>query len=286
MTELNTFVEVWNEIDPTLNVRIDRETGIPSATNGDVLNRVSPLGRTAMSVAANVPNARITAFATGTGHRESLQHALAAGATRAVELTTDAGASDQVSIASLATWLRDENPDLVIAGRRAGPIAGHLGWSHLAGLERVKIESNRLRTIRNVGRGDREIVTARLPAIVRLHGELLRPPYISRARIQAVSANKIHQKVLPEDVTSSSIDAGRLQPARTRTRLGEKSQVRSERGMDRLGALMTASGGNSAESKLLEPLDSSPEQMAEEFVRYLVHHQLLASSDTTKYGQT
>lgn len=278
--EPNIFVEAWNEIDPTLNVRIDRDTGIPSATNGDVLNRVSPLGRTAMSLAAKVPNAKITVYATGTGHREALQHALAAGATRAVELTTDADTTDQISIASLSIWLRDENPDLVIAGRRAGRLAGHLRWSHLSGLERVEIESNRLRTIRNVGRGDREIVTARLPAIVRLHEEFLRPPYISRTRIQAVSANTIHQEVLPEDVTSTSIDAGRLQPARTRTRLGEKSQVRSERGIDRLGALMTASGGNLAMAKRSEPIDSSPEQMAEEFVRYLVHHQLLPSGDS------
>jgi hypothetical protein len=143
----NIYVQVWTEIDPTLNVRVDRSSGDAVAEDGDLLRRVSPLGRAAVAAAQAMNPASITAFSVGLGHFDALRHALAAGASQAVELTIasetpnttrthEPGTVRDAWFAiplSVARWLDGSGANLVIAGRAAGSIAGWLGWAHLAG---------------------------------------------------------------------------------------------------------------------------------------------------------
>jgi electron transfer flavoprotein alpha/beta subunit len=272
---LRVFVQVWCEIDPTLNVRVDRQTGIPIADQGDRLERVSPLGRAGVAAAAELGGAVVTAFALGTGHIDALRHALAAGAERAVELVSPGQAKSAVSVTALAAWLRQQQADLVIADRLAGRVAARLAWSHLAGLGEVTIAGGALRAVRSLERGDREMVTARLPAAVRLQVEPVCAPYVACSRIEAVSGRAIEQETLGE-CALSHIENGPLQVARARTRLGKQPSPAGASASARLQALL--SGGTNAPPACgpAEKDATTPQQMAEEFVRYLLHHNLLS----------
>src|SRR5439155_23139279 len=103
---LRVLVQVWCEIDPTLNVRIDRQSGQPLTDPGDRLWRVSPLGRAGVAAAMQLGGAAVSAFALGSGHTEALRHALAAGAADAVELVADGADRAALSVPELTEWLR------------------------------------------------------------------------------------------------------------------------------------------------------------------------------------
>jgi electron transfer flavoprotein alpha/beta subunit len=269
---LHILVQVWCEVDPTLNVRVDRQSAQPLVDPGDQLWRVSPLGRSAVAAALKLGDGVVTAFALGSGHKEALRYALAAGAGHAVELLASSADADAISVAALAEWLRRQAPDLVIADRLAGRLAARLGWSHLAGLDDLRIHEGKLWAVRRLGRGDREEVTARLPAVVRLHDESPQAPYVARARIQAASGCTIAQEILAGP-GSPRIEPGPLQPARARTRLG-KAAPASGSASDRLQALMGGASKATAPVKRAEK-NTEPDQLAEEFLRYLLHHELL-----------
>ncbi len=275
---LRVFVQVWCEIDPTLNVRVDRQTGSAVADVGDRLWRVSMQGRAGVAAAVRLGVASITAFALGDGQTEALRHALAGGATRAVGLQTEGGDAAVLSVAHIAEWLRGQQADLVIADRLAGLVAARLGWAHLAGLDGLEIHAGLLRAVRHLGRGDREEVSARLPAAVRLQGESPRVPYVSRARLQAVAEKNIERQTLSGQATAPG-DVGPLHLARARTRLGQAPVAASTSASDRLQALL---GGQSpaGASKVAQDGAQTPDQLAEELVRYLLHHDLLPPSST------
>jgi electron transfer flavoprotein alpha/beta subunit len=267
------FVQVWCEIDPTLNVRIDRETAQPVSDPADRVLRVSPLGRAGVAAARRLPADSVTAFALGAGHTDALQHALAAGATSAMELLGDGENRDQITPAALADWLRSQQADLTIADRVAGLAAARLGWAHLAGLDDLQIEGDRLRALRFLGRGDRELVSARLPAVIRLQTESVQPPYVSRARIEAAAQRPIEQVVLAGSQPSAT-QMGPLQAARPRTRLGQGPVTPNGAASGRLQALLGGTASASPPRRGEEPPET-PEQLADKFVRYLAHHDLL-----------
>lgn len=268
------FVQVWCEVDPTLNLRVDRQTGAPIVDDGDLLMRISPLGRAAIAEALKIGNADVTAFAIGSRNEDALRHALAAGASRAVQLQPEC---DALSVTMFANWLSEQKPDLVIADSIAGRVAARLGWAHLAGIDQLRIESGKLRAIRHLGRGDCESVTALLPAVVRLQTESPGVRYISRARLAKIANLPIEQVTLNRSSSgSNTVEIGGLQLTRPRTRLGAAPAAAPAKAMDRLNALMGLGGGTKAAApKAPEPTTKTPEQMAEEFVRYLAHHNLL-----------
>ena len=70
---MQVFVQVWCEIDPSLNVRIDRQTGLAVADPGDNLQRVSPLGRAGVDAALSLRAGAVTVFALGAGLPHLLQ---------------------------------------------------------------------------------------------------------------------------------------------------------------------------------------------------------------------
>jgi electron transfer flavoprotein alpha/beta subunit len=277
---LHILVQVWCELDPTLNVRIDRQTSELIADEGDQLRRISPLGRAGVEAARQLASARITAFALGSGHEPALRYALASGATSAVELQTPDDQPETGTMLALANWLARQQADLVIADRQAGRLAARLGWAHLAGLVDVQVQHKTLSAVRLLERGNREAVTARLPAVVRLAEESLLVPYIARARLHAAAAHPLVRQTLagPELSTAGST-LGPLQPARVRTRTPQSAAPAAASASDRLGALMgLGRAPTPSPSRLQANMESTPEQLAEELVRYLTHHGLLPES--------
>jgi electron transfer flavoprotein alpha/beta subunit len=276
---LRVLVQVWSEFDPTLNLRVDRQSGTPVAEGGDVLRRVAPLGRAGIAAALRLGDVSVTVVAIGAGHEEALRHALAAGARRAVTLT---GPGEQeIGVASLAAWLEAIHADLVIADRLAGRIAGKLGWSHLAGIDQLEVVDRTLRAIRFLERGDREVVVAKLPAAVRLQTESFAVPYIARARIAAIPVARLEREVLAETTDVKRLELGPLQVPRPRVS-GGSAPAAAGSANDRLQALM---GGSKKPVAAAKDRAQTPDEMAAEFVRYLAHHNLLAKAATNGSGR-
>lgn len=269
------IVQVWCEMDPTLNLRVDRQTGTPLVEGGDVLMRVSPIGRMGIEAALKTPGAEVIAVALGAGHEPALRHALAAGASRAIEIRVNG--SEECPPYLIWSWLQEQKPELVIMNRSAGWIASRLGWAHLAGLDLPRIENGRLNAIRRLGRGDSESVRAVLPAVVCLDADTTRVRYISAARISAVPDRAIERVELEATVTETkSVDIGPWQAARPRTRLGGAAtpSAAPARAVDRLNALLGMGGPFATPKATVAATAKTPAEMAEEFVRYLRHHQL------------
>jgi len=247
---MKVLVQVWCEIDPTLNVRIDRQSGTALADTGDELARVSHLGRAGMTAAVDLGATEIVAFGTD---REALIHALAAGATHAVELE----GSD------VTKWIAEQKPDLAIIDRQ--PI--RLPWAHLAGIEDLRVESGRLHAMRRLGRGNKESCIATLPAIVRLQTESPRYQYVSQTKIARAAGKSIEHVVIGGEAEP----VGPLQATRPRTKLGAAPAAPAS-AMNRLNALM---GLGKSAKPVAAPANKTPDDMAEEFVRYISHHNLL-----------
>jgi len=263
---MKVFVQMWCELDPVLSPRVDRQKDALVAEKGDTLFRVSPIARRAVADAALFAQ-EIVAFCLGDEHRTSLRHALAGGAHEAIVLQCS-----EECISEFAHWLTDESMDILIGDRMVGLVAAQAGWAHLAGVEKLSIGCRGLNAIRNLERGNREQVTATLPAALRLHGGL-RAPYISKARLAAVSEDRIRTQVLAGSF-QPLIETGPLQPTRPRTKLGSNTApARPISGKSRLDALMGMSGAVRAVKP--EKRVKSTEELAEEFVRYLAHHRLL-----------
>lgn len=278
---MKIFVQVGCEMDPMINVRVDRESGAAHPEPGDRLMRVGLSGRLNVAVAVSLDATEVTAFAIGPGHSEALQHALAAGAGRAIALrqADSTNAAAPTTIPALADWLSEQQPDLVIGGRIVGGIAGRLGWAHLAGVGDLQLDRGRLHGIRHLERGNREEVHATLPAAVRLHIGVVRPPYISRSRIQSVSTSEIIQGSLSDDTGDVLMEIGPMHQKRERTRGAQTKHTTSSRGMDRLNSLMKGQeqpGRVAEKPSNIEP--RKPEDLANEFVRYLRHYDLLPES--------
>ncbi len=274
---LRVWVQVWCEVDPTLNVRIDRATGRPAVEAGDQLLRVSPLGRAGVAAALALDGAEVTAFALGTDQEDALRHAIAAGAGRGATIRCER--SEDVPLEALAEWLKRERPDLIIADRWAGLVAGRLGWAHLAGLADLRIEAGILSAVRFLERGHREEVSAQLPALVRLQDGASQAPYVARARVAAAQSIPIVEEVLPSSIARSS-DAEPVQLARPRVRGGALLRPATTSGSSRLQALLGSAAPATVRTK--ETDTAGPEQQAEEFVRYLMHHQLLPERSFAK----
>lgn len=274
---LRILVQTSCEIDPTLNVRIDRATGEVLPDAGDELLRVAPAGRSGVAAALRIPHADVTTFCVGESHEAALRHALAAGAHRAVMLAAGDEHGAALGWDALVAWVRSGKFDLVIADRMAPRLAVRLGAAHLAGVSDLRFESGKLLATRHLGRGDREEVSSTLPAIVRIETNAGSPPYVSRSRLQAVAALAIERVMLTPAEAEPPVETGPLQAARPRTRTGQTTTQPAARGMDRLQALMSGSAGSTSPSatKGAAAAPTTPEQMAEQFVRYLKHHDLL-----------
>ncbi len=270
---MKIYVQVACEFDPDLNPRVDRRTGEVRAEPGDQLMRVWPLGRLGISRAMQLKGAEVTAFALGPEHEPALRYALAAGARRAVAVLCN---PDKLPTQTLSRWLEEEKPDLVIADRLAGGLAWLAGWSHLGALSDLELREGRLLAVRHLGRGHRQRVSAALPAAVRLAPSP--PPYISRTRLKAVADKTIETFEL-EGEAAAGVEVGPLQPARARTR-GAQKNAKSSKASDRVKALMgLAAPATPATPAPTEDVSQTPDSMAEEFVRYLKHHQLLNKED-------
>lgn len=144
--------------------------------------------------------------------QESLRKALSMGATRAVQLKSDAVPADNWAVASaLAVELKDGGYDLVLFGKMAADtasgatglmVAELLGMPMVHAVSRFEIADGRINARREV-EGGAEMVTLPLPAAASIDEGIARPRYPSLKGIMAA-------KKKPLDVKPAQLPESRL----------------------------------------------------------------------------
>lgn len=271
------FVQVWTELDPSLNIKLNSNSH-PEAIPGDQLWRLSPLGRHGLELAKKIDNAEVFCFAVGSQHDAALIHALAAGAHKAFRVQSDPALDSKAIVAEISQWLKKSRADLIIGDRLAGAIAQHSGFSHLAGLEDLEIKDASLVAKRVLSSSHKQKVSGSLPAAVRLNEHKLQIPYINHDRISQISLNSIENVTLKSPAVQSTATWGPYKFSRARTKIGKKlDSSKKLSGLGRFQALLGSSIKKpptpSQEPKAADT--KTPQSMAEEFVRYLVHNDLV-----------
>ena len=104
--------------------------------------------------------------------------------------------------------------------------------------------------------------------------------YVSQGRLGAAMDREI-ERIWLEEGAGAQTEAGPIQLVRPRTRLGAAAPEIPAGGMDRMKALMGM--GQAPAVAAAKPSASAPEtpdEMAEAFVRYLRHHELMDRRET------
>ena len=137
--------------------------------------------------------------------QETLRHALALGAHRAIHIKAD-GVYESLNVAKLLhAVIQKESPDLVLLGKQAidddnnqtpQMLAALLGWPQATFASQITVDSNQLTVTREVDAG-LETISLDLPAVVSTDLRLNEPRYASLPNIM-----KAKQK--PLDVIAAS----------------------------------------------------------------------------------
>ncbi len=149
----------------------------------------------------------------------SLRQALAMGAHRAVHVRDDAydGAEASARARALAAVVREEQPELVFAGKYGvggdegltGPfLAESLGWPHVGAIHRAEVDGRLLRGWRAV-EGAVEVMEAPLPAVATWDKGAHEPRYPSLKGIMAAKKKPLEVRS-PSDLGLSPPGAPRL----------------------------------------------------------------------------
>jgi len=166
----------------------------------------------------------ITVVTVGNEEAEKeLRTALAMGCDKAVliNIEDDVEDSDQYTTAkTLAEYLKDKNPDLILAGNVAidggsgqvGPrVAELLGIPYVTTITKLEVEGNKVTVVRDV-EGDEEVIETSLPLLVTAQQGLNEPRYPSLPGIM-----KAKKKPLDElEIDDLDLEAEDVQ-AKTRT---------------------------------------------------------------------
>ncbi|KHD86947.1 electron transfer flavoprotein subunit beta/FixA family protein [Heyndrickxia ginsengihumi] len=151
--------------------------------------------------------------------QKQLRTALAMGADKAVliNIEDDVENSDQVTTAKvLATYLQDQDPDLIIAGNVAidqasgqvGPrVADLLDIPYVTTITKIEIAENKVTATRDV-EGDEEIIETTLPLLVTAQQGLNEPRYPSLPGIMKAKKKPLEELELDDlDLEEEDVEA-------------------------------------------------------------------------------
>lgn len=200
----------------------DTESRIRIAADGSSVDTsgikyvISPYDEYALELALRLKEAQgsgeIVALTLGAKESaEQLRSALAMGADRAVRLDGTADMDGLATARALAAELREQQPDLVLAGIKAtdddqhqvGPmLAELLGFACISGVDSFELDNGRVKANREV-EGGVEHVAAPVPAVLTITKTAFEPRL---PRLQAIMAAK--RKPLEEK--PAAIEPGRI----------------------------------------------------------------------------
>jgi electron transfer flavoprotein beta subunit len=206
---MKILVPVKRVIDYNVKVRVKTDgTGVDL---GNVKMSMNPFDEIAVEEAIRLKEkgiaSEIVAVSIGVQQaQETLRTALAMGADRAIFI--DAGSDQHTDIEPLAVAkilaavTKDENPDLIIAGKQAidndmnatgQMLAALLGWPQATFASDITITGEKARVTREVD-GGHQVVEMKLPAIVTADLRLNEPRYASLPNIMKAKKKRLDEK--------------------------------------------------------------------------------------------
>ncbi|MCX6139104.1 MAG: electron transfer flavoprotein subunit beta/FixA family protein [Ignavibacteriales bacterium] len=162
-------------------------------------------------------------------NREALRKALAMGCDKAV-LLKDGSVRDSFGVASgLAEYAKEYGPDIVLCGKQSidfddgavgGMLAEFLGMSSISVVVKLDVV-DRLVTAEREIEGGREVVSARLPAVISAQKGLNTPRYPSLKGIMDAKRKPIEERTAAPSVVKTEIIALRKPAAKNPGRIVE-----------------------------------------------------------------
>lgn len=234
---------------------------------------------------------RVTCLTVGPEAASSvLAWSLAMGADRALRIHLEGDAlADSVAVGTiLAAAVARENGRLVFAAQRSddggsgivpAALAHALGAAYLSNVISVSLENERVEIQRKLERGNRQVWTAALPAVVAFEPGANFPRYVSVAAL-AVAQRRPVDDGTPRDVgcdPAAIAPLVRLQRLAT-PRVRPKKTVSLTSGQsvaDRLKMIMSGGMTDKKEKKVLK---GAPDQLASEVIKLLRERQLLGQN--------
>lgn len=200
------------------------------------------------------------------GDETALRYALAAGAASADYL----GESNELDFDILLAGSGGigDGGDLV-----AAMLAERKGCAMVFEVLEAQLTDRGLRVIRDLGRGDREVLSIRGPAVLVISDEAARGAYVSYYRRQSVDAARLPS---PKGVQQGGPETTPAwQPARPRARTVDLASRTSGAATDRMNALLGMAGGVVADNAQHDPIRADARTCSQHLLRYLAHHGFL-----------
>ncbi len=189
---MKILVAVKRVVDPYVKIRVDGD----KVDTRNVKMAMNPFDEIALEQAVQLKEsgkaAEIIAVSIGvSAAQETLRHALALGADRAILLTSDAPYCS-LNIAKIIKKIVDEeNPELIILGKQsidgdnnqtAQMLAGLLQWPQATFVSQLDVAMDKLKVTREID-GGLETLSMPLPAVVSVDLRLNQPRYATLPNI-------------------------------------------------------------------------------------------------------
>ncbi|MBI2195347.1 MAG: hypothetical protein HYU36_25480 [Planctomycetes bacterium] len=190
-----------------------------------------------------------------------------------------AGASTASLLADLAT----PEFDVLLIGRGGTGPWGDLLPADLAERARCALVldaldvtpiGNELRVVRNLGRGNQEVLHVAGPAVLAVSDDAPRLLYVSRFRRRAVEAARL--RTPPSGLADpAAADSGPWTPVRPRARTGNLAARTAGPAADRMNALFGLMDAETSSGKEQNVVVADARTCAQHLARYLSHHGLV-----------
>ncbi|WP_291362987.1 electron transfer flavoprotein subunit beta/FixA family protein [Acetobacter sp. UBA5411] len=235
---MKVLVPVKRVIDYNIKVRVKPDGSGPDLTS--VKMSMNPFDEIAVEEAVRLKEkgvvSEIVVVSIGMPQaKDTLRTALAMGADRAIliEATTDVNQDiEPLSVAKILVHIvKDENPDLIIAGKQAidndanatgQMLAGLLGWGQATFASAIEIADGGALVTREID-GGLQTIRVKLPAVVTADLRLNEPRYVALPNIMKAKKKPLEERPL----AALGIDiAPRLKVVRTVEPVGRSAGVR------------------------------------------------------------
>ncbi len=192
--------------DTETRIRIaDDASGI---VTDDIKWVINPYDEHALEEALKLKDARkakeVVIFSLGgKGVDQRIREGLARGAERGVWIEAPENLDSLAIARALAAAVKAEGVDLLLAGKQAvdddnsqvpAMVAEILGWPQVMMISELQIDDGGFKATRDVGKGVRQVVEGRLPAVISCDKSLNTPRYASLPGIMKARRKKIDNK--------------------------------------------------------------------------------------------
>lgn len=207
---MRVLVTVKRVIDPYAKIRLKKD-GTGGVETQNMKMCMNPFDEIALEQAVRLREkgliSEIVVITIGTAaSQETLRHALAIGADKAVLIQTEAILNSFEIASVIKTWMADQSFDLILMGKQTIDgdnnqtpqiLAGLLDWPQATFASELTIENNAIEVVREVDSG-LETLAITLPAVISADLRLNEPRYVSLPNIMQAKRKPLTSLELTE----------------------------------------------------------------------------------------